>query len=172
MACTVADRDLSASMVNSSAMRRVSDSKRPPSCREATSVTTPYVRTVPAFGTSVSTTTRSSSCRKLVSSMRIRNSVVVAGSRPSTSPTCSSSSSNTGVLRGTGEGGADATEHQLPVALEMPQPALEGRDGDEVLGRAGVPERLRGEGREVGRGEIGELDRSRQGQGGAPPAPG
>src|SRR5437660_3888116 len=104
--------------------------------------------------------------------MRIRNSVVVAGSSPSTSPTCSSSSSSTRVLRGTGDGGADAAKHELPVALQVPQPPLEGGDGDEVLGRAGVPERLRGEARQVRSGEVGKLDGTRQRQGGAHLAPG
>src|SRR5438309_11458710 len=104
--------------------------------------------------------------------MSTRNSVVVAGSRPSTSPTCSSSPSNTRVLRGTGDGGADAAEHELPVALQVPQPPLEGGDGDEVLGRAGVPERLRGEAREVRRSEVGKLDGTRKRQGGAHLAPG
>src|SRR2546422_10761258 len=96
--------------------------------------------------------------------MSTRNSVVVAGSSPSTRPTCSSSSSNTvevsqrqevalvgqgrAVPGGTGDGGADAAEHELPVALQVPQPALEGGDGDEGLGRAGVPERLRAETRQ------------------------
>src|SRR5436309_4271551 len=104
--------------------------------------------------------------------MSTRNSVVVAGSSPSTRPTCSSSSSNTAVLRGTGDGGADTAEYELPVALQVPQPPLEGGDGDEVLGGARVPERLRGEARQVCRGEVGKLDGTRQGQGGAHLAPG
>src|SRR5437660_2144605 len=120
--------------------------------------------------------------------MSTRNSAVVAGSSPSTRPTCSSSSSNTvevsqgrevalvgqgrGVPGGTGDGGADAAEHELPVALQVPQPPLEGGDGNEVLGRAGVPERLRGDARQVRSGEVGKLDGTRQRQGGAHLAPG
>src|SRR5437870_11152911 len=120
--------------------------------------------------------------------MSTRNSAVVAGSSPSTRPTCSSSSSNTvevsqgyevalvghgsAVAGGTGDGGADAAEHELPVALQVPQAPLEGGDGDKVLGRARVPERLRGEARQVRRGEVGKLDGTRQRQGGAHLAPG
>src|ERR1700739_2112597 len=99
--------------------------------------------------------------------MSTRNSVVVAGSRPTTSPTCSSSASNPHCLRGPGDGGADGAAHELPAALQVPQPPLEGGDGDEVLGRPGVPERLRGEAREVCRGEVGKLDGTRERQGGA-----
>src|SRR3982074_3472585 len=99
--------------------------------------------------------------------MRPLNSWGGAGSRPSTSPTCSSSSSNAGVLRGTGHGGANAAEHQLPVALQVPEAPLERGDGDEVLGRAGVPEGLRGEARKVRRSQVGKLDGPAKGQGGA-----
>src|SRR5258708_38710471 len=103
--------------------------------------------------------------------MRTRNSVVVAGSNPSTRPTCSRSSSNMSVPGGAGDGRADPAQHELAVALEVPKTALERGDGDEVLRRPGVPERLRREPRQVRRREVGKLDCTRQRQGGAHLAP-
>ena len=60
---TRAERTFAAGMIPSSATRCVSDSNAAPSYTASASVTTPYVRTSPAFGTCVRTKTRSSSCR-------------------------------------------------------------------------------------------------------------
>src|SRR5258708_16653097 len=104
--------------------------------------------------------------------MRTGNSVVVAGSRPSTRPTCSSSSSNILMPRRLGYRRADPPQHERAVSLKVPQAPLERGDGDKVLGGARVPERLGRKARQVGRGEGGQLHRPGQRQGGAPPPPG
>ena len=87
---TCADRTFAAGMMPSSAIRCVSDSNEAPSYTASTSVTTPYVRTSPAFGTCVRTTTRSSNWRYSLSSMTTRNAAVFVCSDPRTRPTRSS----------------------------------------------------------------------------------
>src|SRR5207237_2666710 len=106
------------------------------------------------------------------------NSVAAEGSSPRTRPTCSSSSpgsspgpeasaSGTRLPTGSGDGGADPAQHEIPVAEQVPQPPLQGGDGDQVLGRARVPEAQRREPRQVPGGHVGKLHDPRDGQRGA-----